>query len=320
MCGFMQKILAIRNDRFGEFLLNVPALRAIKETYPQAQLHVLVSPLVEELAWAIGFIDKVLVRPPSRHSLWEDMRFALKIRQERYDAAVVLNPSTESHRMIFLAGIPHRVGYVGKQHFFLTDKIENKNNLGLRHEVENNLDLVRLLPATTADKTLSLQVSPGLADKLRARFGLDSQDRLIAVHPYTSDPVKQWVLERFEVLISRLGQERGVRVLVVGKPEPWHREFSLGSTRIIDLRGQTTLIELAAILQMCTCLVSCDSGPVHLAASVGTPVVAVFRNDMPGKSPERWGPWGRGHAVVQASSLEAISVEDVLARVRDCLA
>ena len=81
--------------------------------------------------------------------------------------------------------------------------------------------------------------------------------------------------------------------------------------RIKNLTGKTTLVELASILKNSKLLISGDSGPVHLACAVGTPVIALFRNDIPGKGPKRWGPWGEGNVVIEKKSLLDISVDEV---------
>jgi len=83
-----------------------------------------------------------------------------------------------------------------------------------------------------------------------------------------------------------------------------------------DLTGKTDLIQLAAFLKRCKVLISGDSGPVHLAACVRTPVVAIFRSDIPGKSALRWGPWGRGHSVIQKEKLADIEVDEVFAKTK----
>jgi ADP-heptose:LPS heptosyltransferase len=83
--------------------------------------------------------------------------------------------------------------------------------------------------------------------------------------------------------------------------------------------NQTSLVELAALLKRCSLLISCDSGPMHLAASVGTPVVALFRNDLPGKTAKRWGPWGSGHTVIEKVNLLDISVDEVFEKAKQRL-
>lgn len=328
----MRKILVVRNDRFGEFLLNIPAMRAVKETYPAAQLHVAVAAGVAELARAVPLIDRVIVFPAQESSWLDRCAAVLRYRREKYDAAAVLNPTALAHQLLFWSGIPRRVGYSRKHPFFLTHTLEDVKGLGRQHEVENNLELISLLGCSTKDRSLALCVPADVQEHVARKWNLDPSARYVAVHPWTSDPVKQWPLERFEKLVLRLVKDQSRKAVILGRPESWHQPVAFPALPgIIDLAGRTTLLEAAAVLKSCAVLVSGDSGPVHLAASVGTPVVALFRNDMPGKNPERWGPWpscqlasgaswqrgagsgqpGPKHSVIQNSSLENITVDEV---------
>ncbi|MFA5275688.1 MAG: glycosyltransferase family 9 protein [Candidatus Omnitrophota bacterium] len=302
----INKILAVRNDRFGEFLLNLPALRALKDTYPQANLVLAVNAAVKELAETVEYADQVVV--------WDEA-FRKSMRKHKFDLCVVLNPSKEAHWYCFLSGIPIRVGYDRKWGFLLTHKIKDLKYLGDRHEVEYNLELVGLVGAKTEDK--SLAIKPG--DKTFPEF---TGKEIIAIHPFTSDPVKQWPIERFQQLVKRLAAEPGTKVFVVGKDEGGHtdrgKEYfdGLGSN-VMNFINRTSLIELAQILKNCRLLISSDSGPVHLSASVGTPVIAIFRNDLPGKTAKRWGPWGEGHIVIEKSSLYDISADEVFNKIKE---
>jgi ADP-heptose:LPS heptosyltransferase len=288
-------------------LLNIPALRALKETYPAANLTLAVKADVRELAQCLEYSDRVVV--------WDDS-FRKSLRKQRFDICVVLNPTKEAHWYSFFAGIPIRVGYNRKWGFLLTHKIEDNKNLGLKHEVEHNLDLAGLIGAKTDDKSLFLGKLPAHTDPEYAGA--------IAIHPYTSDPVKQWPIEKFMELAKRIAREMKVKVVLVGKAEGQGQSPS-GTVPssidtgdgIVNLANKTSLVELAQILRQCRLLVSCDSGPVHLAAAVGTPVVALFRNDLPGKTAARWGPWGKGHKVIEKKSLADISVEEVLDKVKN---
>ncbi|MBF0387013.1 MAG: glycosyltransferase family 9 protein [Candidatus Omnitrophica bacterium] len=318
----MRKILLIRNDRFGEFLLNIPAFRAVKDTYPAAELHIAVAPGVAELARAVPGVDKVLVLPVEGGSFFERMLAVATMRREKYDAAMVLNPTAWAHQMLFWSGIPVRVGYDRKHSFFLTRKLKDVKGLGRKHEVENNLDLAAVLGCSTVDCSLALNIPEDLQEHVIRKWGLDPLDvagkpvRYVAVHPWTSDPVKQWPLDNFAQVVSRLAADNSCKVVIIGREEAWHKKFTLAALPgVIDLRGRTTLLEAAAVLKQCAVLLSCDSGPVHLAACVGTPVVALFRNDMPGKNPERWGPWGRDHKVIQKPRLADITVDEVCGQI-----
>ncbi len=309
----MKKVLVIRNDRFGEFLLNLPAIRAVKESYPGVQLSLAVAPMVEPIAGALPYVDQVLLLAPGRMGVTGMIRFALDLRRKKFDAAIVLNPTAEAHQAVFWAGIPLRVGYSRKYHRLLTHTLKDVKGLGRTHEVLNNLELAALLGCSTSDFSLRFNVPDIVEREALKTWGLERVKPYVVVHPWTSDPVKQWPQERFERLIAVLSGDMSKQVVILGRPEAWHQKLSLPSVNVLDLSGKTTLLESAAVLKHAQVLVSCDSGPVHLAASVGTKCIVLFRNDMPGKNPERWGPWPVDrHCVIQRSCLEDIAVEEVL--------
>ncbi|MHB8155409.1 MAG: glycosyltransferase family 9 protein [Candidatus Omnitrophota bacterium] len=308
----IKNILVVRNDRFGEFLLNIPAIRALKEKYPQARLSVAVNSGVCALAGAVECVDQVLV--------WDEVKSNL--RKYKFDLCVVLNPTKEAHQSIFLAGIPVRVGYDRKWGFLLTHKIKDTKHLGNRHEVDCNLELVGLVGVKTKEIA-----SSGL--RLPRNDKYEFLANAIAIHPFTSDPVKQWPIERFVELAELVKRELGLKVVMVGKDKEiasapvaprndgasWAYNDGIDDG-IVNLVNKTSLVELAALLKHCSLLISGDSGPMHLAAAVGTPVVALFRNDLPGKTARRWGPWGEGHVVIEKGNLLDISVEEVFDKVK----
>ena len=297
----IKKILIVRNDRFGEFLLNIPAIRALKETYPQARLTLGVSPAVYELAGAVEYVDQVVV--------WDEVKKDL--RKHKFDICVVLNPAKEAHAACFFAGIPVRAGYDRKWGVLLTHKLKDTKHLGNRHEVDCNLELVGLIGAHTQDKALAIKVNESYFPELTGK-------KIIAIHPFTSDPVKQWPPERFVELAKRITQEIKAQVVFVGKEDRGRPQWGHPS-EVIDMVNKTSLVELAALLKRCSLLISCDSGPVHLAVAVGTPVIALFRNDLLGKSSRRWGPWGQGHMVIEKNSLLDITVDEVLTKIKGIL-
>ena len=279
-------------------MLNIPAMRALKELHPQAKLTLAVNSTVCELATEVECVDEVMV--------WDQIRKGL--RRYRFDLCVVLNPTKEAHQSIFLAGIPVRVGYDRKWGFLLTHKLKDTKHLGNRHEVDCNLELVGLLGAKTQDKMPKIKVDDNL---FREFIG----QKIVAIHPFTSDPVKQWSVRRFVELAQRISRELGLKVVLVGLSQS---VLNVGDG-IINMVNKTSLPELAALLKRCCLLVSGDSGPTHLAASVGAPVVALFRNDLPGKTAQRWGPWGSGHIVIEKSNLNDITMDEVFNKVKETL-
>lgn len=318
----IKNILVVRNDRFGEFLLNIPALRALKETFSDARLIAVVDPYTKELAESVLFIDEIIEWGRQGHSLSEKLQLIKLLRGKCIDMAVMLNPSKELNIITSLAGIPIRVGYDRKWGFLLTHKIKDKKHLGEKHEIEYNLELVSLIGAKTQDLTLSLSIDDREIDVLSKDFNIKNCNNLIALHPWTSDPIKQWPLENFCELAKRLVREQDIKVVIIGgkdeltKGREFLRTLDGG---LINLTGRTTLRQLAAVLKKCKLLISGDSGPVHLACAVGTKVLAIFRNDIPGKSALRWGPWGRGHIIIEKGKLCDITVAEVFDKVKEVL-
>lgn len=309
----------MRNDRFGEFLLNIPALRALKETFPSAKITAVVDPYVAELAGRVSFIDEIIAWGRGGHSIWAKLRLAGLLRKKKYAIAAMLNPSKEFNIITTLAGIPVRAGYNRKCGFLLTHKLADAKHLGLKHEVEYNLELVGLLGAATGNLGLSLSIESGIINNFLAEFKVRDEERLVAMHPWTSDPVKDW--PHFRQLATLLASGPGIRLVIVGanKAGADADGFAGLGEHVINLTGRTSLVQLAAFLARCRLLVSCDSGPMHLSCCVGTPVVALFSSSSPGKSARRWGPWGESNTVIAKPRLSDISVEEVLDKVREKL-
>ncbi|MDD5155737.1 MAG: glycosyltransferase family 9 protein [Candidatus Omnitrophica bacterium] len=316
----VKNILVFRNDRFGEFLLNIPAFRALKEAFSRARIIAVVNPYVRELAQGIAFIDETMEWGGNKHSLMEQFRLMWALKKRHIDMAVMFNPSREFNIITYSSGIPVRVGYNRKLGILLTDKIEDKKYLGLKHEVEYNLELAALTGVKTDDKSLSLKTDSAAIGSLLKEHNIENEDNLVAVHPFTSDPLKQWPLDNFLELTAKIRGQLNRPVVVVGGREEAGKNsefFARLDRGVINLAGKTSLAQLAALLKKCRLLVSGDSGPVHLACAVDTPVIAIFRNDIPGKTAKRWGPWQAQSLVIEKRSLLDISVDEVLEKVKE---
>jgi heptosyltransferase-2 len=301
--------------------LNIPALRALKETFTHARIFLAVDPDVKELIPGIPFIDEAIEWKRTKHSIFEKFGLINLLRTKKIDMAIMLNPSRELNIFTYLAGIPIRVGYDRKWGFLLTHRMEDKKYLGEKHEIEYNLELVGLVGAKTEDKTPSLTIDNNLINEFKA-FDIKNQDNLIAIHPFTSDPLKQWPIGNFRELARRLIKEINIKVVIIGGKDEAARSLeyfgNLGSN-LINMTGRTTLNQLAALLKVCKLLISGDSGPVHLASCVGTPVVAIFRNDIPGKNSIRWGPRSHGSVVIERPELSDITTEEIIAKIKEVL-
>lgn len=314
----IRRILAIRNDRFGEFLLTIPAFNALKKNYPGSCLAVAVDPYVQELAERIASVDEVLVLENKKYGFAEIIKLSRQLKQQKFDICVIFNPSKYFNMAVFLAGIPVRIGYDHKAAFLLTHRIKDVKYAGHKHEIDYNLELVAFTQQLY-DRSLALSLEDDAIAALCQEHGLSDKKQIVAIHPWTSDSVKQWPLENFKALARKIALELDTKVVVVGgsREAPLGQDyFNAAGKNIVNLTGKTTLVQLGALLKKCTLLVSGDSGPVHLAACVDTPVIALFRNDLPGKGAVRWGPRSHASVVIERNSLFGISVEEVFAQVK----
>lgn len=321
----IRKILLIRTDRYGEFILNIPAIRAVREAFPAAQISILLGHGSAEIFSGSPYVDEIIIYDQSRSSgLRRGFEFIRRLKKKKFDLAVIFNPKKNFNIMVFLAGIPVRLGYDRKWGFLLSQRIKDEKYLGNKHEIEYNLDLVRKIGVDTKDFSLSLPVTvqdEQATAEILAGFGIRESDFLVALHPWTSDASKQWPVENFLALAQEIVHKYHCKILVIGGREEagFAQEFSRRVAGMVNLAGKLTLKQAAACLKRCKVLVSNDSGPVHLAACVNTPVVTVFKNAPAGKGPVRWGPLSIGSRVITGDNLADIKPDKVLSAVEGVL-
>ncbi|MEI8176163.1 MAG: glycosyltransferase family 9 protein [Candidatus Omnitrophota bacterium] len=318
----IKKIVVIRTDRIGEVVLTTPVITAMREAYPGAHISMVVRPRVRPLVEDNPYIDEVIEYAPPAAGLREAFWLRAALIGRAFDIAIVVNPRKESHLAVFLAGIPVRVGFDHKWAFLLTHKVKDLKALAARHEVEYNLDLPRAIGIEPRKKYPFIDVTVPL-EKITQKIKEASPTGsdiccLAAIHPCTSDPRKQWPLESFARAADMLVDKGYAVVVIAGVEEaPAARKMiALMKRAPVDLSGKLDLKELAALLESSKFLISADSGPVHIAAAVGTPVVALFGGASEGSKPKRWGPFGHGHIVIQKQNINDITPEEVVAAVR----
>lgn len=314
-----RRVLFVRTDRLGETLLTLPAVLEMKAALPGSEITLLVHPALRELVQRVCGIQAVWAYPPGQRQFWlcRAVRWAKRLRQGRFDAVIISNPMKELHLAAWLSGIPVRAGYNRKWGCLLTRRMADDRASGLRHEVESNKALIHFAGAPVGGE---LPVAWGLEKEEKAvasmleRQGIDVRKPYVVVHPWASHPKKEWLPQCFHELIRELRVRHGLAVVVVGQPGPGglKLDWVAGAPESADLTAQLTLPQLAALLRRAVVLVSSDSGPVHLAAAVGAPTVALFGTADAAAGPARWGPWGNKHAVIWKPSMGSITVDEVL--------
>ncbi|MBI4707419.1 MAG: lipopolysaccharide heptosyltransferase II [Candidatus Omnitrophica bacterium] len=295
-----KRILIVRTDRIGDVLLSTPVIRSMRDAYPNAYIVMMASPYAKEIVEGNPDLDEVIIYDKDiKHKSWRNsIKFSQKLKKKKFDLALILHPTNRVHLITFFAGIPKRVGYGRKLGFLLTDKIKHIKQFGERHELDYTLDLVRYLGINPQEKTLFMPIkleSEQWVDEVFEKSGIKKGEKLLAIHPAASCPSKIWPVERFAELADKLVEKYEFKVLVVAgaKDASLARSvIKLMKNQAIDLSGKTSVSQLASVLKRCQLFISNDSGPVHIASAVGTPVISIFGRNQKGLSPQRWGPVG----------------------------
>ena len=235
-------------------------------------------------------------------SIWEDINLSQSLRERNFDLAVILPRSFRSAFHIFLARIPIRIGYQSEgRSLFLTHGIQRTQEVLRGHRVYYYLKLIEPLgkiEGATSPHIFLREEDRMWADRILKDLGVSEGKPLIGMNPgATYGLAKCWFPDRFGELGRRIAEKWEAKILLFGKEEEHSIIYEILrhlGTRGVDLAGKTGLLQLAALMQCCTLLVTNDTGTMHVATAVGTPVVALF-----GSTPAlATGPWGKGHVVV----------------------
>ncbi len=288
----------------GDTVLSYPTVQQLKTFFPKSHLAVLVPSYLVDLWKTFPYVDEIIPfqKKGGIGSIWEDLNLSQSLKERNFDLAVILPRSFRSAFHIYLARIPIRIGYRGEWRSpFLTHGIGRTKEIVHAHRVYYYLKLIEFLgkrEGFPSPKIFLREEDRKWADQTLRDLGVLGGKPLIGMNPgATYGMAKCWYPDRFGELGRGLSEKWQARILLFGKGEerPIVREIlrHLGA-KGIDLTGRTGLLQLAALLERCALLVTNDTGTMHVAAAVGTPVVALFGSTPPLTT----GPWGEGHVVV----------------------
>ena len=294
-----KKILIVRTDRMGDVILSTPVIRNIREAYPNSHIAFMCRPYTREILEGNPYLDEVIVydKYGEHKSLLSSLRFAFLLRKKKFDWALVIHPTNRAHIVTFLAGISIRVGWNRKMGFLLTHKLEHTKQRGEKHELEYTLDLLKLIDVPVKYRDMFFPLKNEHLSHIKSalsEYGISDSDKIVVIHPSASCVSKRWPEDYFVRLIELIKYQFKPKIVIVtSKEEAQYADKIIGRfTDLIDMRGKLTLSELGALLKEADIFISNDSGPVHVAAALGTPVISIFGRNDKGLSPRRWRPLG----------------------------
>ncbi|MEO7995537.1 MAG: lipopolysaccharide heptosyltransferase II [bacterium] len=276
----------------GDTLMTTPVITNLRRNHPHAILDFLVS---DESAVVVRHnqdLNEVIEvdKATYRKNGWKDLAaLAERLKIKHYDTVFLVHRSARTALLALMAGIPSRVGLATQgRRLLLTHPVALDET---RHRTDNALALLTAVGEPISTRTLAFTPAPGAAfraEGLLFHHGWSGSVPLIALAPGGSWVTKRWAPERFAAVATLLDQA-GYRVAVVGGPG----DMALAETvqqrttaRLMNLAGATTFDELFEVFRRCAGVIANDSGPMHLAAAAGVPLVGLFGPT----SPARCGP------------------------------
>ncbi|MDX9714057.1 MAG: lipopolysaccharide heptosyltransferase II [Dissulfurispiraceae bacterium] len=274
----------------GDAVMSMPAIYAIRHSHPDSHISLLIKPFVAPLFENNPSIDEIIIYDDSHKGIFGKFRLARMLRKKRFQKAILLQNAVDAALTVFLAGIPERIGYDSDARgFLLTHKIPQDRLDRKIHHIDYYLNLLKNagLDSVSARPWIYLT----LEERESARQTLSQLRRpILGINPgATYGSAKRWMPERFAEVAKWFQMETGGSIVIFGGKN------EVGIAQEIDkhifdsklfLAGSTGLRELAALISECDVFVTNDSGPMHMADALITPLVAIFGST----SPELTGP------------------------------
>ncbi len=304
----IKKILVLRNDRLGDVILSLPAISALKDSYPQAHLGILIQNYTQDVLWNNPAVDEIII--DQGQNIFE---LAHEIREKNFDMAVILYPNWRNGWLCWLSKIPYRIGTGYKPVGMLFNKRAYIHRTKVvHHEIDYCLRLVEEAGAQlTLKRDITLQIKD--EDKLYAqsllnKYNLLPASPLIGIHPGSGGSALNWSKENYARLIDGLSERYKTGVVLSGSAQEYdlieqiEQKISKTHAKPINLAGQTNLGQLMAIFSFYHLFIGPSTGPMHLAAGLGIPVIALFP-PLLSQSSDKWGPSGKGHVILKPEGI-----------------
>ena len=324
-------ILVIDFGQLGDVVMSLPALRAIRTRFPDAQITVAVGKPGGELVKLSGYandileVDRVSLRDgPTLISIGRIAKFVASVRKAKFDFVIDLHSYYETNLLGFLSGASHRL-YSRRSNrsldFLSNFKPQPAKEVETSHLIDRYLDLLKPLGIQNPPRTPTLKTNAAAdfaVEALLNKENAQSGELLVGLFPGAGHPGRIWPLEHFAELADHLVRNDRVRIIVFTGPEerskvPEMRPQFPQGTIFFD---RLTIPQLVSAQARLTTFISNDTGPVHIAAAAGTPVIVIM--DRP--DPHSFTPVGDHHRLIFGQSVRNISVAQVYKAAHEVLA
>ncbi len=294
------RILIIHTAFIGDIVLSTPLIKKIKDTYPDSDITYVTTPVGEAILKNNPYLNNIIVYDKrGKHKgikgVWE---LGKRLRYENFNMVITPHRYLRSSILSWLSRSPVRKGYdIASGSFLFTEKIKYDRE---KHEVEKLLSFIN----SENKKRYEIELFPGETEKMKGenfwKVNELFEKKVVVLAPGSKWFTKQWPVEYFNQLSEKLKELSNVKIVVVGGKDEIN--LPIETENIIDMRGKTTLLELADILSRADVVVTNDSSPIHIASAFKKPrIFALF-----GPTIEKFGffPWSLNSQVFQVKDLK----------------
>ncbi len=301
----LKKVLIIKPSSLGDIIHALPVANALKEAAPEINIDWAVFKAYEPLLAVHPSITNIIALDRQRGGFREISRFARALRAEKYDAVIDLQGLLRSGLMTLACRAGTKIGFKNAREgagLFYNEKIRVPS-LEM-HAVDRYLLTLGAL-GIAPPRTPQFNIATGPADLAEAgrileNAGIDEGEEFAAIAPSARWITKRWDAEKFSRLAVMLKERRGLKYIFIGSAN--EAGVMSGREDIVGVEslafGKTSLKGLAALLGRARLMITNDSGPMHIAAAMGTEVLAIFGPTISGRT----GPYGRGHRVITSGA------------------
>jgi len=297
----VNKILVVNVNWIGDVIFSSPIFKALKREYPGAEISCLAVPRVKNILECIENIDHIIeYDEEGKHKgLFAKCKLINQLRSYNFDAVFLLHRSITRALLMFFCGIPKRIGYDEKKRGWLLSHRIRKLE-GVVHRSDYYLNVIEDFGIEVVDRSTSLDVKKDdvvHVNQFLESFGVTIADYLIVINPGGNWDLKRWDKSQFSLLTKKLMEEEHIKVVLSGSKDDVNLALDITknlSEKPIELTGLLNLNECVALMKRANCVISSDSGPLHIASSVGTDVIGIFGPTLPAVT----GPRGRKDAVI----------------------
>jgi len=298
----IRSILVIKLRGIGDVLLSTIVSKNLRLGFPDARIEYLTEPPSAEVLWGNPFLNDIVVFDRATMS---GIALINQIRQRSYSMIIDLFGNPRTALLTRLSGAPIRVGFRFRWRTYAYNVVVTPRG-ALVHNTQFNLDALEAIGVAIQDRNVYFQITPDdetYVDRILEEAGISGRF-IVALNMSGGWYTKRWGLDRFAELADRLVDLYGASVILTWGPgqieEARYVQAKMRNKAVLP--PETTLKQLGALMKRCSFLVSNDSGPMHIAAAVGTPVVAIYGPT----SPDLQGPFGKGHVIVRNEGLSCL--------------